>query len=296
MFAIPRLRLLGALVIGSALAVLLALVAYSPAAQAHHSWGKYHWARTSNPFTLQLDDHVSIPWDSYLDTTSNDWAQSSVLHTMVNRPAPSNPTCGPTSGRVEVCNAAYGKNGWLGLAQIWVGRRSHITAGTTKVNDTYFNTAKYNTPAWRQMVMCQEVGHTFGLDHQDENHTNTNLGTCMDYTNDPSGTLGTNGTLSNEHPNQGDYDELLCVYAPAYNRVMLSTTTHSCTGTGHLDGTTTVAPASAASTMPPAASRGDLNSRAQWGQLIRQSRNERLALYERDFGGGKKLVTFVIWA
>jgi len=59
MFAIPRLRLLGALVIGSALAVLLALVAYSPAAQANHSWGKYHWARQSNPFTLQLDDNVS---------------------------------------------------------------------------------------------------------------------------------------------------------------------------------------------------------------------------------------------
>src|SRR5215203_4488807 len=275
MFAIPRLRLLGALVIGSALAVLLALVAYSPAAQAHHSWGKYHWARTSNPFTLQLDDHVSIPWDSYLDTTSNDWAQSSVLHTMVNRPAPSNPTCGPTSGRVEVCNAAYGTNGWLGLAQIWVGRRSHITAGTTKVNDTYFNTAKYNTPAWRQMVMCQEVGHTFGLDHQDENHTNTNLGTCMDYTNDPSGTLGTNGTLSNEHPNQGDYDELATIYS-------------------HLDSTTIVARASAASTMPPAANQGSFNSRAEWGRLVEESPNGKLELWVRDFGGEARMITWVI--
>jgi len=178
---------------------------------------------------------------------------------------------------VEVCNAAYGQNNWLGLAQIWINSSQHIVAGTTKVNDTYLNTATYNTPAWRQFVMCQEVGHTFGLDHQDENHTNTNLGTCMDYTNDPSGTLGTNGTLSNEHPNQHDYDQLATIYS-------------------HLDSTTTVARASAASTMPPAASRGDLNSRAKWGQLIRQSRNERLALYERNFGGGKKLFTFVIWA
>jgi hypothetical protein len=277
MFATPRLRLLGALVIGSALAVLLALVAYSPAAQANHSWGKYHWARTSNPFTLQLDDNVSSQWDPYLDTTSSDWSLSSVLNAPVNKSATSNPTCSPTNGRVEVCNAAYGTNGWLGLAQIWIGRRSHITAGTTKVNDTYFNTAKYNTTAWRNMVMCQEVGHTFGLDHQDENQTNTNLGTCMDYTNDPSGTLGTNGTLSNEHPNGHDYEQLELIYK-------------------HLDSTNTVARASAASTMPPAANRGDLNSRAKWGQLIRQSRNERLALYERDFGGGKKLFTFVIWA
>src|SRR5215212_9763269 len=294
MSVLNRLWWLGALAIGSALAVLLVLVAFSPAAQAHHSWGKYHWARESNPFTLQLGDNVSSTWDSYLGTTSADWSKSTVLDTTIVGGRTSSATCSPTSGRVEVCNAAYGQNGWLGLAQIWISSRQHITAGTTKVNDTYFSTAKYNTPAWRQMVMCQEVGHTFGLDHQDENFNNTNLGTCMDYTNDPSGTLGTNGTLSNEHPNQGDYDELLCVYAPAYNRVMLSTTTHSCTGTGHLDRTTTVGSASAASQLPAAASRGSFNSRAQWGRLVEESPNGKLELWERSFGGGAKVVTWVI--
>src|SRR4029453_1923478 len=62
----------------------------------------------------------------------------------------------------------------------------------------------YNSNAWRQLVTCQEVGHTFGLDHQDENFTNANLGTCMDYTNDPS---------TNQHPNQHDYDQLEAIYA-----------------------------------------------------------------------------------
>src|SRR5215207_2331869 len=172
-----RLRLSVALIITSALAVVLALAAFSPAAQANHSWGNYHWARTSNPFTLQLDDNVSSQWDTHLRTTSSDWSRSSVLDTKVVR-GKKNPTCRPTSGRVEVCNAAYGQNDWLGLAQIWINRR-HIVQGTTKVNDTYFNTAKYNTPAWRNLVMCQEVGHTFGLDHQDESFGNSNLETCM---------------------------------------------------------------------------------------------------------------------
>src|SRR5215212_4522481 len=215
MLAMSRLRLLGVLVIGSALALLLALAAFSPAAQANHSWGKYHWARQSNPFTLQLGDNVSgdnvsSGWDGYLRTTSSDWSVSSVLHTTVVPGTTT--TCTPTIGRVEVCNAAYGTNGWLGLAQIWVGRRSHITAGTTKVNDTYFNTPTYDTTAWRNLVMCQEVGHTFGLDHQDETFDNPNLGTCMDYTNNPS---------TNQHPNQHDYDELQIIYS-------------------HLDSTTTV--------------------------------------------------------
>jgi hypothetical protein len=279
LFAMTRLRGLGAIVIGSALALLLALVAFSPAAQANHSWGKYHWARTSNPFTLPVDDNVSSTWEPYLQTTSADWSQSSVLDastTIIG--GTSNPTCSPTSGRVEVCNAAYGQNGWLGLAQIWVGRRSHIVAGTTKVNDTYFNTATYNTPAWRQLVMCQEVGHTFGLDHQDETFNNPNLGSCMDYTNDPDGGAGgaSETDLSNEHPNQHDYAQLETIYT-------------------HLD-KPTVSSTSAASTMPPAANQGDLNSRAEWGRKIHESPNGKLELYERDFDNGKKVFTFVIWA
>ena len=80
-------------------------------------------------------------------------------------------TCKATAGRIEVCNSTYGKNGWLGIAQIWLSG-GHISQGTVKLNDTYFKTAQYNTTAWRNLVSCQEVGHTFGLDHQDENFSN----------------------------------------------------------------------------------------------------------------------------
>src|SRR3989344_8585733 len=98
--------------------------------------------------------------------------------------------CRATNGRVEVCNSKYGNNGWLGIAQIWVTGGEHITQGVVKLNDTYFNKSPYNTPAWRNLVMCQEVGHTLGLGHVDEIFNNTNLGTCMDYTNDPDGGEG----------------------------------------------------------------------------------------------------------
>ena len=277
LFAMTRLRGLGAIVIGSALAVLLALVAFSSDAQANHSWGNYHWARTNNNlFNLPMGDNVTLAWDSYLGTTATDWSTSSVLDTTIVAGKTSRSNCRPTSGRVEVCNYRYGSNGWLGVAQIWVNG-SHIVQGTTKVNDTYFNTPTYNTTAWRNLVMCQEVGHTFGLDHQDEIFNNTNLGTCMDYTNDPSGLAGTNGTLSNEHPNAHDYDQLATIYT-------------------HLDTKTTVGSTSAASTMPPAANQGNLNSRAEWGRKIHESPNGKLELYERDFGGGKKMFTFVILA
>jgi hypothetical protein len=267
MLAVTRVRLLVALVILSALAALLALAAFSPEAKANHSWGGYHWARQSNPFTLKLGDNVSSQWDRILGTTSSDWSKSTVLDTKIVAGQAKPRNCRPTSGQVEVCNSTYGNNGWLGIAQVWASG-THIMQATTKVNDTYFNTAQYNTTAWRNLVMCQEVGHTFGLDHQDEDFDNPNLGTCMDYTSDPT---------TNQHPNSHDYEELEIIYS-------------------HLDSTTTVSQASAAGKAPAAASRGDLNSRAKWGRKIRESRNGKIELWARGFGNGNRVFTFVIEA
>ncbi len=270
-------RLLVALFLAPTLAALLAIVAFSSEAQANHSWGNYHWARTINPFTLKLGDNVSSNWDNYLNTTIADWNKSTVLDTTKVAGGTSPKNCRPTSGRVEVCNERYGNNGWLGIAQIWASG-SHITQGTTKLNDTYFNTATYNTPAWRNLVMCQEVGHTFGLDHQDETFNNRNLGSCMDYTNDPDGGAGGASATdpSNEHPNQHDYDQLVSIYS-------------------HLDSTTTVSSAGAASQMPPAANQGDFNNAREWGRKIRESRNGNLELWVREFNG-VRIFTFVIRA
>jgi hypothetical protein len=290
LFALKRLRLPIAVIGAVVFAALLALAAFSSPAQAHHSWKSYgkvlHWERTSNPFTLKLGDNVSSDWDDNLIQTSSDWTKETgsaadVLDTQVVPGSTNGTDCTPTEGRVEVCNAAYGENGWLGLAQVWVPdwRSGHISQGTTKINDSYFSQAPYNTtPAWKQLVMCQEVGHTFGLDHQNEKFNNANLGTCMDYTNDPDG--GPDGASqtdpSNEHPNQHDYNQLATIYK-------------------HLDVTTTVgasAASKAASKIPSEINRGNLNSRAQWGRLIKTSPDGKLQVYERVVDGSK-LITFV---
>jgi hypothetical protein len=243
------------------LAALLVLAAFPSSAGANHSWNGYHWARTSNPFTLKLGDNVSGAWDSVLATTSSDWTQSTVLNTTIVAGGSRNKRCSATTGRVEVCNNTYGQNGWLGVAQVWISG-SHITQGTVKLNDTYFNTSTYNTTAWRNLVSCQEVGHTLGLDHQDENFDNANLGTCMDYTRDPS---------TNQHPNKHDYDELALIYA-------------------HLDSTTTVGLAPA-----DAAAQG-LDAADDWGKPVRKDSKGRGRLFERDLGGGHKVFTWVVWA
>lgn len=249
--------------------LFLLLPSLTPPANASHSWGNYHWARTINPFTLKLGDNLSSSWDTYLATTSGDWSQSTVLDTTIVPGLTTAKRCRPSTGRVEVCNNRYGSNGWLGLAQIWVSG-DHITQGVTKVNDTYFNTAKYNTPAWKNLVMCQEVGHNFGLDHQDEAFDNANLDTCMDYTSNPE---------SNQHPNTHDYDQLISIYT-------------------HLDPFTSVQMGTQKLPFGQSVSKGvqdgDFQNRSEWGKEIRN--NGHVALYERDFGKGNKLFTFTIFA
>ena len=246
---------------------LVSLGVLATSAYASHSWGNYHWARTANPLTLKLGDNVASTWDAYLATAATDWTQSTVLDTVVVAGQANPKNCRATNGRVEVCNSRYGNNGWLGIASIWANG-DHITQGTVKLNDTYFNTAKYNTPAWRQFVVCQEVGHTFGLDHQDEVFDNPNLGTCMDYTSDPT---------TNQHPNQHDYDQLTTIYT-------------------HLDSFTTLAASAFGNSASAATKDIDTNNQSEWGKSIRTSRDGRSSLFERDLGKGQKLFTFVVWA
>jgi len=250
------------------LVLILALTAFPASVSANHSWANYHWARTQNPFTLKLGDNVTSAWDSYLATASADWTQSSVLNTTIVAGSTTGRRCRPSAGRVQVCNAKYGNNGWLGIAQIWASG-NHITQGTAKMNDTYFNTAQYNTPAWRRLVMCQEVAHTFGLDHQDENFNNANLGTCMDYTSDPD------GPPSNEHPNAHDYAQLETIYA-------------------HTDSSNSFnAPAVEA---PAGFANANVQAVENWGEKVHESADGRSALYVRDFGRGFKIFTHVFWA
>jgi hypothetical protein len=243
-----------------AAAALLTLLVLPSVAGASHSWGNYHWARTSNPFTLKLGNNTSGTWTGHLATVSSDWSQSAVLDTTVVAGGTRAKNCRPTSGRVEVCNAGYGNNGWLGVAQIWISG-GHITQGTVKNNDYYFgdSTYRYNNEAEKLHVICQEVGHTLGLDHQSED--GSSLNTCMDYYHNTSAS----DTLST-HPNQHDYDQLATIYS-------------------HLDSKTTVA-----------ASAVSANSRSEWGKLVSSSRDGRSSTYEREFRGGVRIVTLVIWA
>lgn len=248
-----HLRLLG--VIALAMAMLAAF--FPTGSEASHAWGNYHWGRTSNPFTLKIGDNVTSAWDSYLNTTVSDWTQAQDIN-LTKVAGQSTKRCSATAGRVEVCNGTYGSNGWLGIAQIWLSG-GHISQGTVKLNDTYFQMAQYNTPEERNHVMCQEVGHTLGLGHTSEDGTSQR--TCMDYSQDPN----------SQHPNSHDYSMLSTIYS-------------------HLDSTSTIG------NMPAAIAQGDFSDPSTWGRLMSTMHNGHESLYVQDFGNGNVLITHVSWA
>lgn len=274
-----RKMLRAALIAGVAITV-------STPAGATHSWNNYHWARTSNPVTLKLNQALTGVWPHFVNAAVVDWDKSLVLTLINPGTAPSGTSarrCSPITGQILVCNYSYGFRGWLGIASINLDSASHITSGTTKLNDSYFNTASYNKDEWRAMVACQEIGHDFGLDHQNTTYDTPNVGSCMDYTNDPSA-LGAYGPLSNEHPNQHDYDELAIIYS-------------------HLDSSTTATSFAATNfglRQPGHAVPQDLPSPgdtvAEWGTAIHRDGKGRRDLFVRPLPNGGKMLTHVLWA
>lgn len=181
--------------------VVLLLVTLANPANADHSWGTYHWARTTNYFVLQVVDSTTPAWDENLYEALSRWSQASVLAATVTSADDANNVrkrCAMVRGQMRVCNAAYGYNGWLGLATIGIDPNGHIDRGTAKVNDTY---SWYWTPEEKNHVMCQEIGHVFGLGHTSEDGSSQQ--TCMDYSTD---------ALS-QWPNAHDYEQLAEMYS-----------------------------------------------------------------------------------
>jgi hypothetical protein len=253
-----------------AAAVALGIVAagFSSTSMATHSWNGYHWQRNTAQFTLPLGDNLTkSAWRRQLNKAAADWnSDNGPLLVQVVAGGTNSQTCAVVTGTTQVCNYTYGSNGWLGLASINING-SHITRGTAKMNDTYFNQAFYNNRNEKRHVMCQEVAHTFGLDHQDT--SGKSLDTCMDYFSNTGANAGS--TLSTR-PNAHDFEELRIIYA-------------------HLDG------AEFAATAPSEdAAIVDITSDpASWGQLVRQSPNGRSSVYERMNIDGSRTITHVYW-
>jgi len=258
----------------------LAGLALCSPGHADHSWGGYHWARTSDSFDLTLVNSTTSDWDGYVAVAVSYWSTSSKLN-FVEDPSGSTADnvrrrCNAPTGQVRICNLAYGQTGWLGIAGISIDSNNHIVRGYTKLNDTYFASDFYNNPQWKQTVTCQELGHDIGLDHQDDDFNNAPRFTCMDYQDPPY-----------PYPNQHDYDELALIYGhlDSYDSYVTSSSSGGDSG-----GSGCNAPANRGCNK----SGTPNNASAEWGRSLgRRGQQETFMRVDPD---GSRHITFVTWA
>ena len=157
---------------------------------AFHQWGCYHWAWPTANSRLDL----GYAYGRVL--TDRDYAGAFVRARDAWNTAPPLNVFQVSSGNQLTWYARkYGFNGWLGLATIYING-CIINKGTSKLNDSYLQFSSYSQTNIDH-VACQEVGHTFGLDHD-----RTRADTCM---ND---TVLTAGAQISQH----DKDEIRTIY------------------------------------------------------------------------------------
>lgn len=150
-------------------------------ALASHAWATYHWR--SDKLSPAVKDRTK----SSLYDVSAGVTEWSGLGTPI-QPFTAN------KGEITVKEAS--NIFWLGLARIFIDEDGHITKGEVQLNTRLL--AGYGADA-ADHVLCQELGHVLGLDHQ-----RVALNSCM---NDQA-ELG-----SATSPNTHDAEQLVLIYS-----------------------------------------------------------------------------------
>jgi hypothetical protein len=124
-----------------------------------HQWGSWHWHRGGSAVYIYV----------YNQCVYRYWECEYARRDIHQRPHPVylSPVSYHTDISVLDCYCGY--TGWAGLAQIMNYSGSHILHAHATLNMTY---AQGYSSAYNQGIMCQEIGHTLGLTHD-------NLGSCM---------------------------------------------------------------------------------------------------------------------
>lgn len=186
----------------------LVAVAFTAApATAGHSWNGYHWSANSYPLDLHPINSLGSTFrDQGVATDVNaDWNRSVKFandQRFGNNDAGTRQNCPYPSGSFRMCNYNWGATGWAGLAQIRLNG-NHIVEGRARVNDYYGSSYNY-----RRHVLCQEVGHVLGLDHQANGNAS-----CMD---------DSSAGWDNLRPNDHDYEQLLRIYDHRHGTLAIS--------------------------------------------------------------------------
>ena len=174
------------------------------------NWDEQYVQRNDGGLHLTLQNALDDTWQSEFEAAVADWQESDALQLTTERVAVDY-NCNRVDGVMVVCNANFGKTGWVGINENSI-LGDVVVSSVAKMNEYYLRNADFDH---RRFTMCHEIGHGryfssicvssryrnhitkinltldpdrsfpnftisgFGLPHTDENPYNSNLGNCL---------------------------------------------------------------------------------------------------------------------
>lgn len=186
------------LIIGLMTLAIVVLTA-ATGVRAHHEW--FRWGTDGTALRLEVVNNLDARWTTHLDPAIAVWSQRIYGNPVRLTAMPGNGApCQEVEGKIQICNQNFGEDGMTGGTRAYLNDAGVVTAMVIEINDYYFPD-DWSVAAIedRQQVICHELGHAIGLDHDTSGE---NLGTCMDYSND------------RWYPNRHDFEQLVEMYGP----------------------------------------------------------------------------------
>jgi len=238
---------------------------------------KNTWAHQGQGLNLEVQNALTQDWYPILEKVLRDWSdQSPETLNLTIREVASDAECKFVPGVLKVCNANYGATGWRGINQILVDEFNNLTSSVAKMNEHYLLNLGDGI---KQYTMCHEIGHGWGLGHQDQDFNNVDSGSCMDYVMDPE---------NNQHPNAKDFAILRQVYGTVATAGRNSSANER---TLYLRGSKSAREEKVSH--PQYKSFTDEFYRDQW-RLLRKS--NAMEIDELDMGNGKRIIARLLLA
>lgn len=162
-----------------------------------------HWPGSTKPREISYINNLSPMYSKWLPKAIASWnlAGEGAIHLQEGGNAPI---------QITVTSGNFGATGWVGV--VTTTNSEIMTFAPMKVNDYYLRCMSYlNTDSQRLFVVIHELGHTFGMEHNNENFSDANKCDPMDYTGDTDGSIS--GQCSNLYPNKDSSEKIKAKYA-----------------------------------------------------------------------------------
>ncbi len=167
---------------------LLLGMTFGTALQASHYWycgsSAYHYPWLNIYYKNNATNSAPKAYKNILQSELGGWDSATCLNFTSTTPD------------LTMNAAFYGSTGWLGLATLDSLSGCHVIKASSLLNRSYLDSSSYSSTNVSH-VACQEIGHTFGLNHNQSSTT-----TCMNDT-----------ILTAPYPNQHDIDAIRSLYA-----------------------------------------------------------------------------------